>query len=67
MVISKIQEWYIHLLLTNYLVISRYFTNTFCVLKTFNLDFSYIDVWFTSQNSKPLEIDDKVTITLAIN
>ena len=67
MVISKIQEWYIHLLLTNYLVISRYFTNTFCVLKTFNLDFSYIDVWFTSQNSKPLEIEDKVTITLAIN
>ena len=67
MVISKIQEWYIHLLLTNYLVISRYFTNTFCVLKTFNLDFSYIDVWFTSQNSKPLETEDKVTITLAIN
>ena len=67
MVISKIQEWYIHLLLTNYLVISRYFTNTFCVLKTFNLVFSYIDVWFTSQNSKPLEIEDKVTITLAIN
>ena len=67
MVISKIQEWYIHLLLTNYLVISRYFTNTFCVLKTFNLDFSYIDVWFTSQNSKPLEIEDKVIITLAIN
>ena len=67
MIISKIQEWYIHLLLINYLVISRYFTNTFCVLKTFNSEVSYIDVWCTSQNSKPLEIEDKITITLAIN
>ena len=36
-------------------------------LKTFNLEFSYIEVWFTDQNSKPLEIDDKINITLGIN
>ena len=28
----------------------------FTFLKTFNSEFSYIGVWFTSQNSKPLEI-----------
>ena len=33
----------------------------FIVLKTFNSEFSYIEVQFTDQNSKPLDI------TLAIN
>ena len=28
----------------------------FIFLKTFNSDFSYIEVWFTDQNSKPLEM-----------
>ena len=32
-------------------------------LKTFYLEFSYIEVWFTDQNSKPLEIEDKLKIT----
>ena len=36
-------------------------------LKTFNSEFSYIEVWFTDQNSKPLEIEDKINITLVIN
>ena len=31
----------------------------FIFLKTFNSEFSYIEVWFTDQNSKPLEIEDK--------
>ena len=35
--------------------------------KTFNLKFSYIEVWVTDQNSKPLEIKDKISITLVIN
>ena len=35
--------------------------------KTFDLEFPYIEVWFTDQNSKSLEIEDKVNITLAIN
>ena len=35
--------------------------------KTFNSKFSYIEVWFTDQNSKPLEIEDKIKITLVIN
>ena len=35
--------------------------------KTLNLDFLYIEVWFTDQNSKLLEIEDKINITLVIN
>ena len=39
----------------------------FIFLKTFNSELSYIRVWFTDQNSKPLEIEDKINITLANN
>ena len=37
------------------------------ILKTSNSEFSYIGIWFTDQNSKPLEIEDKINITLVIN
>ena len=30
-------------------------------------DIPYIEVWFTDQNSKPLETEDEITITLVIN
>ena len=36
-------------------------------LKTFNSEISYIKVWFTNQNSKLLEITDKINVTLVIN
>ena len=37
-------------------------------LKTFDSEFSYTEVvCFTDQNSKPLEIEDKINITLVIN
>ena len=39
----------------------------FIFLKTFNSEFSHIEVWFTDQNSKPLEIEDKINITLVLN
>ena len=39
----------------------------FIVLKMFNSEFSYIEVWFTDQNSKSMEIEDKMNITLVIN
>ena len=35
--------------------------------KTSNSEFSYIQVWFTDQNSKPSELEDKIIITLVIN
>ena len=39
----------------------------FIFLKTFNSEFLYIEVWFSDQNSKPLEIEDKISITLITN
>ena len=37
----------------------------FVFLKTFNLEFSYVEVWFTDQNSKPVETEDKINVTLS--
>ena len=42
-------------------------SKNFIFLKTFDSEFSYIEVWFTNQNSKPLEIEDKINITLVID
>ena len=36
------------------------------MLDTTNKEFSSIEVWFTDQNSEPLEIEDKVNLTLII-
>ena len=36
-------------------------------LKSFNSEFSYIEVWFTDQNFKLLDIEDRTNITLVIN
>ena len=47
--------------------IIRYFTKNFIFLKTFNAIFSYIEVWFTDQNSKPLDVEHNINITLVIN
>ena len=33
-------------------------------LKTFNSEFQEVKVWFTDQTSKPLELEDKINITL---
>ena len=35
-------------------------------LKTFNSEFQEIKIWFTDQTSKPLEVEDKVNVTLII-
>ena len=35
-------------------------------LKTFNSEFQEIKVWFTDQNSKALEVEDKINLTLIV-
>ena len=35
-------------------------------LKTFNSGFQEIKIWFTDQTSKPLEVEDKINVTLII-
>ena len=36
------------------------------LLKTFNSEFQEIKVWFTDQTSKPLEVEDKINLTVII-
>ena len=36
------------------------------MLNTTNIEFSFTEVWFTDQNSEPLEIEDNVNLTLII-
>ena len=42
------------------------FTKNRIFLKTFISEFQAIEVWFTDQNSQPLEIEDKINLTLVI-
>ena len=35
-------------------------------LKTFNSEYDEIELWFTDQNSKPLEIEDRINLTMVI-
>ena len=39
----------------------------FVFLAAFDSEFSHIDAWIADQNSKSLEIEDKINITLVIN
>ena len=35
-------------------------------LKTFNSEYDEIIVWFTDQNNQPLEIEDRINLTMVI-
>ena len=35
-------------------------------LKIFNSEYDEIVVWFTDQNNKPLEIEDRINLTMVI-
>ena len=35
-------------------------------LKTFNSEYDEIKVWFTDQNSQPLEIEDRINLAIVI-
>ena len=36
------------------------------ILETVNTEFSFIEIWFTDQNNRPLEIEDSVNISLIV-
>ena len=67
MIINMIWESCIYLLLINCLAILGQLLDispkNFIFLRTFNSETSYIEVWFTDQNPKPLQIEDKTNIT----
>ena len=35
-------------------------------LKTFNSKYNEIKIWFTDQNSQPLQIEDRINLTFVI-
>ena len=35
-------------------------------LKTFNSEYNEVEVWFTDQNSQPLEKEDRINLTMVI-
>ena len=39
----------------------------FIFLKIFYSEFSYIEVWFTDQSSRPQKIEDRINISLVID
>ena len=39
---------------------------TLIMLKTVNTEFSFIEIWFTDQDNKPLETEDRVNISLIV-
>ena len=64
MIINKTQECYLNLFQINSLVVIS--TTNHIFLKTFNFEYDEIKVWFTDQNSKPLEIEDRINLTVII-
>ena len=40
--------------------------SNYIFLKTFNSEYDEIIVWFSNQNRKPLEIEDKINLTMVI-
>ena len=65
MIIKKVQESFVSN--KSFVQVLDISPNNFIFLKTFNSEFSSIEVWFTDHNSKPLEIEDKTNIILVIN
>ena len=41
-------------------------STNFTFYRTFNTEFSYIEIWFTDKNSKQLEIKNKINISLVV-
>ena len=64
----------LHLGITEVVIVHSNFVNidykplkTVIFLKTFDSEFSYIQVCFTDQTHKPLELEDKIYIILVFN
>ena len=71
MIMNKIQEFCIHLFQVNHInyllgSLLEIFPANFIPSKTFNSEFQAIEVWLTDQNSQPLEIEDRINLTLVI-
>ena len=68
MIISKIQEYYLHKFVPNkpFGSLLEISPTNHIFSKTFSSEFQEIKVWFTDQTSWPLEVEDKINLTLII-
>ena len=66
MIINKTRQYCIRLFPINRLVVYKNFSHKPYILKKIQLRNNGIEVWFTDQNSKPLEIEDRINLTMAI-
>ena len=64
MIVNAMQDSCIHLFQISHLV---NLAKNFTFLRNLNSGFSYIEVWVSDQNSKALELEDKINVTLGIN
>ena len=67
MIINKIHGYYIVLFRINLQVsLLDISPSNHIFLKTFNSKYDEIIVWFTDQNSKPLETGNRINLTMVI-
>ena len=66
MIINKIQESYTFFPNKPFGSLLEISPTNHIFLKTFNSEFQTIEVWFTDQNSQPLETEDRIDLTLLI-
>ena len=66
MIINKIKELYTFVPNKPFGSLLETTLKNHIFLKTFNSEFRTIKVWFTDQKSQPLEIENKINLTLMI-
>ena len=65
MIINKIREYY-RLPNKSFGSLLDISPSNHIFLKTFNSEYDEIIVWFNDQNSKPLEIEDRINLIMVI-
>ena len=66
MIINKIQEYHILVCNKSFGSLLEISTTNHLFLKTFNSKYNEIEAWLTDQNNKPLEIEDRINLTMVI-
>ena len=66
MIINKIQELYTFVPNKPFGSLLEISPTNHIFLKTFNSECPNIEVWFTDQDSQPLEIEDRINLTEVI-
>ena len=67
MIINKIQEYYTRLCqIKPFVSLLELCRTNHIFLKTFNSEYDEIKVWFTDQNSWPLDVEERINLTMVI-